>query len=311
VLSPALGYTDVGAALPYMGALILVSGAALALVSAFDLLADDSTKAWRRLAEMRGYARPRSKLEKIATRVTFLRRIQEAFDLTRLLAIAGRDETALGYLGKAAAVGFGGAVAALFLDGMYYYAQGSWFMGLAPLIPVVLAWFLGTFLYIQQLKDTCNKRRSRAGQSLGDMLMLVAIMTDGRGLQLEDAVRILSRCVETPDLEAIVDKRGWQRVIHEPYHNTIELYRLIGEAYQVPQFLQLADAAANTNAGFGERDTYTRLAKVVYQSRLSEAKQKAARAKILVTLPVAGMLLPLLLLLGAPVFVSITQGLAG
>ena len=86
---------------------------------------------------------------------------------------------------------------------------------------------------------------------------------------------------------------------------------MIGEEYQIPTFEQVADAAANANVGFSERETYTRLAKAIYQQRLSEAKMKAARAKILVTLPVAGMLFPLLILIGAPAFTTILKGLSG
>jgi hypothetical protein len=141
------------------------------------------------------------------------------------------------------------------------------------------------------------------------MLMLVAIMTDGRGLQLEDAVRILSRCINTEALQGIVDRKGFQRLVKVPHKNTVELYRAIAEAYRIDMFEKLADASANTNVGFGERDMYTRLAKAMYQQRLAEAKMKAARAKILVTLPVAGMLIPLLVLIGAPTFASLTGAL--
>ena len=295
---------------PYVLAVFLTFAAAIVLVVAFDLLADDSTKAWRRLAEMRGYARPRSRLEKIATRASFVRRIQESFDLARLLAIAGRDESALAFLGKAVFTGLGAAAAILFLDGLYASTQGGWLLGLPPYFVVVIVWFGATMIMIMDLRGEVKKRRENAGKSLGDMLMLVAIMTDGRGLQLEDAVRILSRCVQDPNLEAIIDKRGWQRVIREPYRNTIELFRLIGEEYGIPVFLMVADAAANANVGFQERDTYTRLAKTLYDHRLTEAKIKAARAKIMVTIPVAGMLFPLLILLGAPTFASIAQGLS-
>jgi len=141
------------------------------------------------------------------------------------------------------------------------------------------------------------------------MMMLVAIMTDGRGLQLEDAVRILSRCVDHPGLRSIVDGRGWQRLVPPTSSTTIELYRRIADEYGIPIFAVVADAAANANVGMSERDTYTRVAIAVYQQRLAEARFQAARAKTLVTIPVAMMLIPLLLLIGAPVFATISSGL--
>jgi hypothetical protein len=141
------------------------------------------------------------------------------------------------------------------------------------------------------------------------MLMLVAILTDGRGLQLEDAVRILSRSADHRALQTIVDNRGWERLVEGPHRSTIHLYRLIAEAYGIPLFATVADAAANANLGFSERQIYTRLAGSVYQQRLAEARFHTARAKMLVTLPIAGMLIPLIVLIAAPVFASITGGL--
>jgi hypothetical protein len=143
------------------------------------------------------------------------------------------------------------------------------------------------------------------------MLMMTAVMTDARGLQLSDAVRILSRCAVSHELQTLVDREGWRRLIHEDVRSTIELYHLIGSQYQIPMFVQLADAAATTNVGFPEREAYTRLAVSFYRDKLGDARLRAARAKILVTLPVAGMLIPLLLLIGAPTFQAVTQGLQG
>jgi hypothetical protein len=141
------------------------------------------------------------------------------------------------------------------------------------------------------------------------MMMLVAIVTDGRGLQLEDAVRILSRCVDHQSLQSIVDGRGWQRLVHQPHSTTIELYRQISAEFGIPLFDVVADAAANANVGMSERETYTRVARAVYQNRLAGARFRAARAKTLVTIPVAMMLIPLLILIGAPVFATISGGL--
>lgn len=299
-----------GPVLPYVVAAFCLIGAwAVALVY-LDLFTPDDVRAWRRLAAMRGYAMPRGRIEKFALRAGFVSRIQEELDLNRLLAIANRRETPLAFLFQSVAVG--GAIGAIFLaiDGVIRATTGDWILGLGPWLALLL-WVIITMILVAGLRSEVRHRQDNAGRALGDMMMLVAIMTDGRGLQLEDAVRILSKCVTHDHLEAIVDRRGWQRLIRQPYRNTIELYRMIGEEYRVSAFTQLADAASNANIGFSERDTYTRMAKSVYQQRLAEAKMRAARAKILVTLPVAGMLIPLLLLLGAPTFHSITTGLTG
>jgi len=297
--------TDV---LPYAIAAISVVLAWAAGLAFLDVFTPDDVKAWRRLATLRGYAAPRGKFEKMASRAGFVRRIQEELDLQRLLGIAGRDDTPLGFLLGCFFFGLAGAAGSLVLLSVARIATGEW-----P-IPPYAAFGVGAVLFLLRLTGLRRQARDRqeaAGRALGDMMMLVAIMTDGRGLQLEDAVRILSRCVDNEALETIVDRRGWQRLVREPYRNTIELYRMIADEYKIPTFGMLADAAANANVGFSERDTFTRMAKSVYAQRLAEARMKAARAKILVTIPVAGMLIPLLVLLGAPTFASITQGLAG
>ncbi len=296
--------------IPYMLAAVCAVAAWVFFLVYMDAFTPDDVRAWRRLAALRGYATPRSRLEKMVTRAKFMRRIQEELDLTRLLAIAGKSDSPLGFLGRSVMMSGGVALVLLALDAFYRAQTGDWVFGVGPFI-IFIFWGVSIFVIISDLRGQVKKRQERAGKALGDMMMLVAIMTDGRGLQLEDAVRILSRCVGTDDLEAIVDRRGWQRLIKQPYRNTIELYRLIGEEYRIPVFMQVADAASNANVGFSERETYTRLAKAIYQQRLAEAKMKAARAKILVTLPVAGMLIPLLVLLGAPTFNSILNGLAG
>ncbi len=185
-------------------------------------------------------------------------------------------------------------------------ASGAW---PAPPALAILVGALVFALQITWLRSSARTRQEQSDRALGDMMMLVAIMTDGRGLQVEDAIRILSRCTDHRALQSIVDGRGWQRLVRPPHQNTIELYRLIAAEYGIPLFTAVADAAANANVGMSERETYTRVAASVYQHRLAEARFRAARAKTLVTIPVAMMLLPLLLLIGAPIFATISGGL--
>jgi hypothetical protein len=293
--------------------LLLYAGAALAMVGVWvgglvylDIFTPDDVKSWRRLAALRGYATPRSRAEKLASQAPILQRIQQGLDLTTLLAIADRTETPMAFMAKGAGLGLG--VAALLALAQIVYALANHEVLIGLWLPFVIGASAMT-AYFSQLRSQVRKRQENCNQALGDMLMMVAIMTDSRGLQLEDAVRILARCTTTASLDGLVNNRGYARLVKTPHRSTIELYRMIAETYGIPMFAQVADSAANTNVGFGERDTYTRLAKVVYQGRLAEAKMRAARAKILVTIPVAGMLLPLLFLLGLPTMASLGDAL--
>lgn len=264
-------------------------------------------RAWRRLAALRGYAPDRTRLERAADRSRTVRRLRRELDLRRLLAMADRPETETGFLGRTIVLALLAFTAVLVIDASSRLRGGDF------VLPPVLAVLAAVAVVLQRfsaLRSAASARRDNADRALGDMMMLVAVMTDGRGLQLEDAVRILARCTTTPDLRTLVDG-GWRRLVPVRPRSTAELYTAIGHEFRVPQFTLVANALTTTNVGVGERDTYTRVARAVYQQRLVAARVQAARARILVTLPVAGMLLPLLLLLGAPTLQSITSGLGG
>ncbi|HEY7927045.1 MAG: hypothetical protein ACHQ06_01485 [Candidatus Dormibacteria bacterium] len=291
----------------FAAATIVVVGLWAALLGRLGYLTSADVRAWRRLAALRGYARPQTRLARAAGRSAIVRRLQEELDLRRLLAQADRTETDAGFLGRTAVVALITFTVTLVVDTTFRLGSGDF--AVPPWIAAVLA-LAAVLAGFALLRAAAQRRRERADRTLGDMMMLVAIVTDGRGLQVEDAVRILSRCATTSDLRTLVDG-GWRRLVAARPRSTAELYRSIGEEFRIPGFTLVADALATTNVGIGERITYTRLAQAVYQRRLADARMRAARARILVTLPVAGMLIPLLLLLGAPTFASLTTGLGG
>jgi hypothetical protein len=297
---------EVGAVLPYALAAVAVVALWAAILSHLDVFTPADVHAWHRLAALRGYAPARGRLERAAARVPMLRRIQDELDLPRLIGVAGRNETAAGFLLRSLFLSLLSCGLCLTALVVALVQTGGW-----PLPPAVALLLAGLvfLLQVSWLRSSARAHRDQAGTALGDMLMLVAILTDGRGLQLEDAVRILSRSADHRALQTIVDNRGWERLVEGPHRSTIHLYRLIAEAYGIPLFATVADAAANANLGFSERQIYTRLAGSVYQQRLAEARFHTARAKMLVTLPIAGMLIPLIVLIAAPVFASITGGL--
>lgn len=292
---------------------LLCAGCVLAVIvwvaglARLGLLTSPDVRAWRRLAALRGYARPPGRLERAAGRSALIRHLREELDLRRLLAEADRAETEAGFIGRVAGLALLTFAVVLVVDTSLRVGGGDF--AVPPWTALLLA-VCATLLAFARLRSGARRRRERADRALGDMMMLVAILTHGRGLQLEDAVRMLSRCATTPDLRTLIDG-GWQRLVTTRPRSTAELYRAIAEQFRVPSFALVADAVATTNIGVSERLTYTRLAQTVYQQRLADARMRAARARILVTLPVAGMLIPLLLLLGAPTFSSLTSGLGG
>ncbi|MGA8015541.1 MAG: hypothetical protein WCB85_06450 [Candidatus Dormiibacterota bacterium] len=299
---------DAGRLVLCMALATLVIGVWAAGLARLDLFTSADLRAWRRLATLRGFSAPMGRLERAAARAPWLRRLQDELDLHRQLAIAGWSETPSGFLLRTVAVSLLSIALFIGLLVVGLLETGSW-----PFPPwgALMVGALAILVQVQLLRSQANLRRDQAGQALGDMMMVVAIITDGRGLQVGDAIRILSRCVHHRALEEIVDRRGWRRLVREPTPTTIELYRAIDSEFRIPQFTVVADAAANANVGFSEREIYSRVATAFYAQRLAEARFRAARAKTLVTLPVAGMLIPLLILIGAPVFAVISGGLSG
>lgn len=261
--------------------------------------------AWRRLASLRGYARPSSRVTTFASRSRVLRSLREELDIRRLLAVAGRPENESAFLMRMAFLALAGFAAAVALDTATSIGAGAFAL---PLATALLAPLLVSLACVARLRAAAQRRREVAGRTLGDMMMLVAIVTDGRGMQVEDAVRILARCATTNHLQTLVDG-DWRRLVEARPRTTAELYTAIAQEYRIEQFAAVAEALVTTNVGVPERDTYARVAQAVYQRRLADARTRAARARILVTLPVAGMLVPLLVLLGAPTLQSIAAGL--
>lgn len=295
-------------ALPYAAVAALVIAAWASGVMLLDLFAPADARAWQRMSHIRGFETRGSVLQRMARRAPPLTRLQRELDLERLLAQAHSDETPAGFLARTGAIAlmtFAGLLAATAAGRAI---EGHW--PAAPWIALVIG-LLIVPLAVVDLRRRVQETQVRTARILGDTMMAVAVMTDSRGLQLDDAVRIMSRCAWDGALQDLLDHGGFKRLVRGSYHSTSEKYRMIGDAYRIREFNNVADSAASANVGVSERDAYTRLALSVYQERLADARVHAARARILITLPIAGMLIPLLMLIGAPTFHAISSGLGG
>ena len=295
-------------ALPYLLASVIALAVWWLGISRLGVFMPAEVRAWRRLATIRGYPLAETRLERTVRQSRGLQRVQQELDLERLLARACRDDTPLAFVGKALALALFVFAVFLVVDAGFRAAGGSW-----P-APPWLALVFGVAvlpLSVFELRTAATRAGEAAEQSLGDMLMQLAVITDTRGLQVHDAVRMLARCARDQSLARLLDQDAYLRLAPGPFRSTVEMYRAIAAAYQIELLAQLADAIASTNVGVPEREAFTRLALSVYAERLSLSRMRASRAKVLVTLPVAAMLVPLLLLVAAPTFQAITSGLGG
>ena len=284
---------------------VLVVCVWLAGLVALDVFTPDDVRAWRRLAGLRGYMTMRTRIERAADRSHWVGALRDALDIERLLAVALRRQTAVAFLSQTAALVLGVFAVLLIVDAAARTVSGAW--PLAPLWTLVFAAALGPLAVIE-LRRAAQRARKEVSRTLIDMTMMLAVITDSRGFQLDDAVRMLGRCADAPAVSRLLS--GWDRRLVQLTHpGTVELYRALGAAYRIPALRLLADAAAAANTGISEQQVYTGLAIAMYKDRLADARVRAARSRVLITLPVAAMLLPLLLLIGAPTLSAITGGL--
>jgi hypothetical protein len=295
-------------AIPYAALALLAIGGWVGGVALLDVFVPADARAWRRMTQLRGFATRGLAFERAARRAPMLKRLQAELDLERLLGQANSSDTPAVFLARTGAVSLMTFALLIAATAGGRAVEGAW--PVPPWASVAIAALILP-LALADLRRRSREAREASARTVGDMLMAVAVMTDSRGLQLDDAVRVMSRCACDASLHNLLDQGGYKRLAGSTYRSTAEKYRLIGDAYQIREFTELADAAATTNVGVPDRVAYTRLALTVYQERLADARVRAARARILITLPIAGMLLPLLLLIGAPTFSAISSGLGG
>jgi hypothetical protein len=297
-----------GEAVPYAAAALLAIGAWVGGIALLDVFTASDVRAWRRMTQLRGFATRVSAFERVARRAPLLKGLQAELDLERLLGQANSSDTAAAFLARTGAIALMAFAILIAFTAGGRALVGGW--PLPPWLSVVIAGLVLPFSVVD-LRRRSSETRQASARILGDMLMAIAVMTDSRGLQLDDAVRVMSRCSRDTALQNLLDRGGFKRLAGTAYRSTVEKYRLIADSYEIREFADLADAAATTNVGVPDRVAYTRLALTVYQERLADARAHAARARILITLPIAGMLIPLLLLIGAPTLNAISSGLGG
>ncbi|MBO0685733.1 MAG: type II secretion system F family protein, partial [Candidatus Dormibacteraeota bacterium] len=88
---------------------------------------------------------------------------------------------------------------------------------------------------------------------------------------------------------------------------TAAMYERIGRAYGIPMFVSLGAALQMVNErGLNSQQVLTRLARDTLEDRAAEARVVAAQTKTLIVVPMGLMIIPILVLLGAPILSGLT-----
>jgi hypothetical protein len=262
---------------------------------------------WQRLARLRGLDDRRPLGDRLGERLPLLRRAQEETDVGRLLAVAGRTESAAGWLLRTAFHAGLAMAAVLLADEVALLTAQQ-----PPLPPAVgLAAAVGVaFLAYARLRRQAGERQRALGRAVADSLPHLAVMTFHHRVPVAEAMLIFARCQRDPALHRLLAGDAWRPLV-ERYgspgaQSTALEYERIGQAYGVPMFSALGSAVQRVaERGLTSQDVYTNLARASYGERLAVAHVAAAQAKTLIVIPMGLMIVPVLVLVGAPLVASL------
>jgi hypothetical protein len=262
---------------------------------------------WQRLARLRGLADRRPLGDRLGERLPLLRRAQEETDVGRLLAIAGRGDSPTAWLLRTAFLAGMALAATLLLDEVTALA------GQAPAVPpwmgLVAAGGVALLAYAR-LRAEAGGRQRTLERAVTDCLPHLAVMTFHHRVPVSEALLIFARCQRDRTLHRLLAGDAWRPLVERRPEaggaSTAVEYERIGQAYGVPMFTSLGSAVRRvTERGLASQDVYTGLARTSYGERLAAARVAAAQAKTLIVVPMGLMIVPVLVLIGAPLVASL------
>jgi hypothetical protein len=270
----------------------------------------------KKLLRMRGLVDVRPLPERVGARVPLFQKILVNANISRLLAVAGKNQTVGQWVTGMAGVTFLVIVALSLVYIVTQFVLGS---PMYPFFLIPIGGGVTVILYVFSLRSAARKRQQGIGIELGDILVSLGVLTGPAGMPIEDSLLTMSKCTKEQYLYQLLKDRSWEYRIDNPRglvkskpRTQFQAFAAIAKEYDLPLFKALSGTVRSTTVkGLNPLLQYTNLAKSVYESRLGEAKVEAAKAKIKLTIPVAGMILPLMILLTAPLVYAIVKGLSG
>jgi hypothetical protein len=177
---------------------------------------------------------------------------------------------------------------------------------------------LGLLAYLR-LRRQASSRQEDLGRAVADSLPHLAVMTFHQRLPASEALLIFARCQRSPVLHDLLTGRNWRLAASEAPgpapldpsdaglgESTALTYERIGHALGVPMFTALGSAVRRvTERGLASQDVLTGLARMTYAQRLAQARVATAQAKTLIVIPMGLMVVPVLVLIGAPLVASL------
>lgn len=272
-----------------------------------------------------GYIDSRGLVERLGDRFALLNRLNhDVLDIERSLGLAGIQVSPNAWILTTLAYAVAPVVVFTFI-GFVAASRGV-------TVPVGLSLLASIFVVVMRFMDIRSRARKRikaVNRAVEDMLMRMAIVMSSAQFSIEVTTGVLADCLLDPslrdllrevytDLERPINERRSLLGKHllnmlnrgQRLPNTSatgELYRLIGEIYQVPALVQLGETEIKVrNLGYRATEALSSIAELTLDERLSAQRMLESRSKILIALPMATMVLPLLALILGPAVVIIS-----
>jgi hypothetical protein len=297
---------------------VIVGVAALLAVGLWraGALTPPPVSAWQRVGRNHGLIDERPLTERLGARAPFVRRFDDAANIPRLLAVAGRTESATAWLLRTTAfavlcslVGFG-------LEILGIASQGSLPFPLIYCVGLgVVAFVIGYLL----LRIGALRRQAALQAGLSGALTELAILTYNHQMSIEQALDLLVRAQDDGFVWGLLKDEEWRRLVvldssplrpfrEQPFTSVAAIYEKIGQAYGVPMFSLLGSTMRRIDdKGLAPRSVLTNLARAVGASALADMQVRSEQSKFRQAVPIGLMILPLLLLIGYPAWVSLSR----
>lgn len=272
--------------------------------------------AWNRVGRNHGLIDERPLTERLGARAPFMRRFDDAANIPRLLAIAGRTESATSWLLRTIALSLLVMVVGFGLEVIGFASRGElpfplfYCVGMA-----VFAFTLGYLL----LRIAAKRRQALLQGGLGGALTELAILTYNHQMSIENALDLLARSQADGTLWTLLRDEEWRQLVvldssrlmpfrEQPFISVSALYEKIGHAYGVPMFSLLGSTMRRIDdKGLAPRSVLTNLARAVGANSLAEMQVKSEQSKFRQAIPIGLMIVPLLVLIGYPAWVSLSR----
>jgi hypothetical protein len=297
----------------------LIVGAALALGAVLwraGALTPPPVSAWHRVGRNHGLIDDRPLTERLGARAPFMRRFDDAANIPKLLAIAGRTESATAWILRTVALGLAATLLGFVVELLGLVTGGELPFPLVYCLAFGAMAFLTGYLL---LRIAAKRRQAVLEAGLSSSLTELAILTYNHQMSIDQALDLLARAQVDGHLWELMRDEGWRRLVvldsshllpfrDQAFTSVASLYERIGQAYGVPMFSLLGSTMRRMDdKGLSPRSVLTNLARAVGANRLAEMQVRSEQSKFRQAVPIGLMIVPLLLLIGYPAWVSLSR----